>query len=113
MLFVQWNVSIRRKMYEGKRLSNVVQVKARWLKTCNTYSKSGIRGGYDIIKSPKGYPEINGGFRTIDFADWTVERIKKEIQDSTSVNVLVKVHVEEDERENIKGPLDEFFGDVL
>jgi hypothetical protein len=96
-------------MYEGKELNNVVQVKAEWVKTKNKYSKSGISGGYDIVKSPKGHPEINGGFRTPDFSEWTVQRIRDTIKNSTSVDVLVTVYIIKDEREKRKGTLDEFF----
>mgnify|MGYP003665706484 FL=1 len=130
MLSVQWNVSIRRKMYEGRNMSNVVQVKAQWLKTDNEYSKSGISGGWEIVKSPKAYPEINGVFRSQDFEDWTVEKIEKEIKDSANykfdmdVDISVNVCVVKDERvkkdaeESVKKrardncSMDDFFGAV-
>ena len=85
-------------------MSNVVQVKAEWLKTDSEYSESGIKGGWEIIKSPKNYPEINGAFRSENFEDWTVEKIEKEIKDSANykfdmdVDISVNVCVVKDER---------------
>ena len=67
---------------------DTILVEATWEKSDN-----GFRGGYEIIKSPTGYPQINGGFFTPNFSmdnqdikdevlkscDWTKKQFKVKI----------------------------------
>lgn len=88
-----------------------ILVECNWVK--NDTSPGFFCGGYNIV-SCKGHPQINGGFGTWDFAEWTVESIKQRIKETYQDYSCVKgkkleviVTVTKDER--ISQSLDSFF----
>lgn len=81
----------------------IVPVKVWWKKTDSKYSESGIEGGWEITKSPKGFPQINGGMQTPDMmvlfpTNQSVKDNFKYYEDWFNITVVVKLIIELDDR---------------
>ena len=87
-----------------------VSVEAEWIASTSQYAKSGYVGGWKITKSPKGHPQINGGYGSPDFGNETVSDIINHIKCGhtwilENYDLIVKVTVTRDDR--IKQILDD------
>lgn len=89
----------------------IIELEVAWEKeTDSKYCECGYSGHWNILKSPKGYPEINGGHYSPDFPD-TEESLRKEFQEryGDKGNIIVKFHISKDERDIKPNSLDVFF----